>query len=320
MLVLSIIVGGSIFISLLLVILIFRFFQKTNESLKEINNSLEVYKALGSTLGGLPNIFGEVQRSLGRLEEANRQICEIGKNISSIQELLRAPKFRGKMGETLLENILSQVLPKEFVFTQYKFKSQDTVDAVIKLGERFVPVDAKFPLENFQRIQEIAAEEEKNIYRKKFIQDVKARIDEIAKKYILPDENTYDFAMMYVPAENVYYEMIIKEDLLSYALSKRVIPVSPNTFYAYLQVICLGLKGLEVERNAMQILKNLGMLSVEINKFKEEFSLLGTHLRNASNKYDEAARRMDRFQDKLENIQKKEPILPEDRQERQKII
>jgi len=275
--------------------------------------SLEAYKALSVSLGNTTDVFGQVQKSLGRLEEANRQICEIGKSISSIQDLLRAPKFRGQIGETLLENILSQVLPKEFISTQYKFKTQDTVDAIIRLGQRIVPIDAKFPLENFQKMQEFASEEEKNSFRKKFIQDVKARIDEIAKKYILPQENTYDFAMMYVPAENVYYEMIIKEDLLSFALSKKVIPVSPNTFYAYLQIICLGLKGLEVEKNAMQILKNISTLSLELNKFKDEFSLVGSHLRNASTKYDDASRRIDKFQDKLENIQKQESGLVPDK-------
>ncbi|MDD5045026.1 MAG: DNA recombination protein RmuC [Candidatus Omnitrophica bacterium] len=315
MLVLSIIVGVSVFISLLVAIFTFKFSSTVTTQLKEMSGSLEAYKSLSTSLSGATSVFGEVQKSLGRLEEANRQICELGKNISTIQELLRAPKFRGKMGETLLENILSQVLPKEFISTQYRFKTQDTVDAVIRLGTRIVPIDAKFPLENFQKLQEMTSEEEKNTYRKKFIQDVKLRIDEIAKKYILPGENTYDFAMMYVPAENVYYEIIIKEDLLSFALSKKVIPVSPNTFYAYLQVICLGLKGLEVEKNAMQILKNLSMLSIEINKFKDDFSLLGGHLRNASVKYDDAAKRMDKFQDKLENIQKKEIPLTQEKLE-----
>jgi len=324
MLILSIIVAVSVFISLLVAIFTFKFSSGVNLHLKEMSDSLEAYKSLNASLSNASGVFGEVQKSLGRLEEANRQICELGKNISTIQELLRAPKFRGKMGETLLENILSQVLPKEFIFIQYKFKTNDTVDAAIKLGTRFVPIDAKFPLENFQKIQEMISEEEKQVYRKKFIQDVKMRIDEIAKKYILPDENTYDFAMMYVPAENIYYEIIIKEDLLSFALSKKVIPVSPNTFYAYLQVICLGLKGLEVEKNAMQILKNLSMLSIEINKFQDDFSLLGGHLRNASVKYDDAAKRMDKFQDKLENIQKQELPLSgkriEEIQEKQKAI
>jgi DNA recombination protein RmuC len=228
--------------------------------------------------------------------------------MSSLQELLRAPKFRGQMGETLLENLLAQVLPRDYFQMQYRFKSADTVDAVIRLGERIVPVDAKFSLENFQKLQDATDEQEKNTYRKKFIQDVKSRIDEIALKYILPQENTYDFALMYIPAENVYYEVIIKEDIFSYSMSKKVIPVSPNTFYAYLQVICLGLKGLKIEENAKNILKTLSMLAIEINKFQDDFDTLGGHLSNASSKYAEAQKRLDRFSDKIANIQNAKQI------------
>jgi DNA recombination protein RmuC len=213
-----------------------------------------------------------------------------------------------EMGETLLENLLSQVLPKDHYHIQYRFKTSDAVDAVIKLGERLVPVDAKFSLENFQKTLDAKDEQEKNSYRRKFIQDVKNRIDEIAAKYILPQENTYDFALMYIPAENVYYEMIIKEDLFSYCMSKKVVPVSPNTFYAYLQVICLGLKGLKIEENAKVILKNLSMLSNEIGKFKEDFDCLGVHLLNASHKYEDSQKRLDRFSDKITNIQDNKSI------------
>lgn len=273
-----------------------------NQSLQESN------KNLTQNLGNAANIFGTVEEKLGRLEETNRQIYEISKDISSLQSLLRAPKFRGEIGETLLENLLSEVLPKEFFELQYRFKNSDTVDAVIKLADKLVPVDAKFPLENFQRLLVAVSQEEKQSYRKKFIGDVKSRIDEIASKYILPQEDTYDFALMYIPAENVYYEIIIKENLLSYALQKKIIPVSPNTFYAYLQIICLGLKGLKIEENAKEILKNLSGLTNEIDKLKEDFELLGSHLNNASRKYDDSHRRIDRLSDKLINIQDKKFI------------
>ncbi|MBU4345696.1 MAG: DNA recombination protein RmuC, partial [Candidatus Omnitrophica bacterium] len=146
-------------------------------------------------------------------------------------------------------------------------------------------------------------EQLKNTHRRKFIQDIKARVDEVASKYILPQENTYDFAFMYIPAENVYYEIIIKEDLLSYFVSKKVIPVSPNTFYAYLQIICLGLKGLKIEENAKVILKNLSTLSIEIGKFKDDFDTLGGHLSNARSKYEDSQKRLDRFSDRLTNMQ-----------------
>ncbi|MDO8488689.1 MAG: DNA recombination protein RmuC, partial [Candidatus Omnitrophota bacterium] len=257
-------------IGVLVIGIVLKISSQVNERLNQMNQSLqEANKIIGANLGNATSAFGNVKEQLGKLEETNKQIIAISRDISSLQELLRAPKFRGSMGETFLENLLSQVLPKEHYQVQYSFKSADTVDAVIRLGERLVPVDAKFSLENFQRMIEASDESLKESFRKKFIQDIKNRINEISAKYILPAENTYDFALMYIPAENVYYEVIIKEDIFSYSMSKKVIPVSPNTFYAYLQVICLGLRGLKVEENAKVILKSLSALSIETNKFKE---------------------------------------------------
>ncbi|MCG2713252.1 MAG: DNA recombination protein RmuC [Candidatus Omnitrophica bacterium] len=286
-----------------IVVVVLKISSQVNDRLNQMNQSLqEANKIIGQNLGNANSAFGNVKEQLGKLEETNKQIIAISKDISSLQELLRAPKFRGAMGETLLENLLSQVLPKEHYHTQYRFKSTDTVDAVICLGERLVPVDAKFSLENFQKMLDAPDEHSKEASRKKFIQDVKNRINEIAAKYILPAENTYDFALMYIPAENVYYEVIIKEDIFSYSMQKKVIPVSPNTFYAYLQVICLGLRGLKVEENAKAILKSLGALSIETNKFKEDFEILGSHLLNANSKYTDAQKRLDRVNDRLMDI------------------
>jgi len=297
---------GLIFVGLtiFIVAIVFKMSAQVNERLNQMNQSLqEAGKIIGLNLGNTTNVFGNVKEQLGRLEETNKQIVDISKDISSLQELLRAPKFRGAMGEVLLENLLSQVLPKDHYSTQYRFKSGEAVDAIIKLGERIVPVDAKFSLENFQKMLEAPDEQLKSALRKKFIQDVKNRIDEVSSKYILPQENTYDFALMYIPAENVYYEIIIKEDIFSYSLSKKVIPVSPNTIYAYLEVICLGLKGLKVEENAKKILKSLSALEIEIDKFKEEFNILGSHLSNANTKYSDSQKRLDKLSDKLINIQ-----------------
>lgn len=298
-----------LFLFLAIIGIVLKISSQVNERLNQMNQSLqEANKVIGQNLGNATSIFGDIQGKLGELKKTNEQVYEISKDISSLQELLRAPKFRGQMGETLLENLLSQVLPKEHYEMQYRFKSGDAVDAVIRLGERLVPIDAKFSLENFQKTIEAQDENLKNAFRKKFIQDIKNRVDEIAAKYILPAENTYHFAFMYIPAENVYYEIVVKEDLLSYFVSKKVIPVSPNTFYAYLQVICLGLKGMKIEENAKEILKNLSTLGIEINKFKEDFELLGTHLTNAGRKYEDGQKRLDRFSDRLINIQEAKHI------------
>jgi DNA recombination protein RmuC len=297
---------GGLFLVLAVVIVavVLKISAQVNERLNQMNQSLqESNKVIGQNLGQATSVFGQVQRQLGSLAETNKQIIDISKDISSLQELLRAPKFRGAMGETLLENLLAQVLPRENFSAQYPFKSGDTVDAVVRLGSRLVPVDAKFSLENFQKMLDAQEEQAKEQFRKKFVQDVKKRADEIASKYILPEENTYDFALMYIPAENVYYEIIIKEDIFSYSMSKKVIPVSPNTLYAYLQVICLGLKGMKIEENAKQILKSLNALSVDIGKFKDEFDVLGSHVQNAASKYQDASKRLEKFSDRLLNIQ-----------------
>ncbi len=293
-----------IFISAITLVIVLKISSQVNERLNQMTQTLqEANIIIGQNLGSATHVFGNVEEQLGRLEETNRQIYEISKDISSLQELLRAPKFRGQMGETLLENLLSQVLPKGHYEMQHRFQSADAVDAVIHLGERLVPVDAKFSLENFQKMLDTQDEALKNGFRKKFLQDVKNRVDEIAGKYILPAENTYDFALMYIPAENVYYEVIIKEDIFSYSMSKKVIPVSPNTFYAYLQVICLGLKGLKIEENAKVILKGLSALNLEMAKFKDDFDVLGRHLSEAGSKYQDSQKRLDRFSDRLNNIQ-----------------
>jgi DNA recombination protein RmuC len=287
-----------------IVVVVLKISSQVNERLNQMNQSIqEANKIIGQNLGSATSAFGNVKEQLGKLEETNKQIIAISQNISSLQELLRAPKFRGAMGESFLENLLAQVLPKEHYQAQYRFKSGDAVDAVIRLGERLVPVDAKFSLENFQKMLEGSDEQVKESFRKKFIQDIKNRINEISVKYILPAENTYDFALMYIPAENVYYEVIIKEDIFSYSMSKKVIPVSPNTFYAYLQVICLGLRGLKVEENAKMILKSLGALAVETDRFKEDFNVLGSHLLNANTKYADAQKRFEKVSERLINIQ-----------------
>jgi len=283
-----------------------------NEFNQQLNNNVKLlqdtHKTVGERLDNATKIFGDVATSLGQLSEANKRILEVGRDISSLQELLRAPKFRGEIGETMLENILAQVLPKDHYKLQYRFKTGDTVDAVIKLAGHLVPIDSKFSLENFKRMVETDNEAEKKSFHKKFISDVKVRIDEISTKYILPDEKTFDFALMYIMAENVYYETIIKGDFLKYSLSKKVIPVSPNTFYAYLQVICLGLRGMKIESNVQKVIASLSRLEGDLTRFREDFRLVGTHVRNASVKYEDAEKKLDRFSDKLSSVEHSKQI------------
>jgi len=273
-----------------------------NERLKENGEILErTQQNLGERLDNAARVVGSVQKSLGSLEEANRKIYEVGKDIASLQEILRAPKLRGGLGEFFLEDLLAQILPTHHFAIQHAFKSGERVDAVIKLGGSLVPVDSKFPLENFKRILEAANDDEKTRNKRQFINDVKKHVDAIAGKYILPDEGTYDFALMYIPAENVYYETIIKDgseeerNLSQYALSKRVIPVSPNSFYAYLQAIVLGLKGMKVEERAKEIIQYLSRLRGDFGKFRDDFGLLGKHLGHAQSSYQTTEKRLEQF-------------------------
>jgi len=273
-------------------------------------------------LGNTTQVVTSVKESLGRMEEANKRIFEVGKDISSLQDLLRAPTFRGEVGEFLLANLLGQILPREHFTLKHKFKNGEVVDAVIRLGNRLVPVDSKFPLENFKKMLETSGEENKQASRREFVRDVKKHIDDISDKYILPDEDTFDFALLYIPAENVYYETIIKDETVgeekgisSYALSKRVIPVSPNSFYAYLQALVLGLKGLRIEKAAEEILGNLTRLRGDLIKFKEDFEVLGRHLSNSRTRYEEAERKLDRLGEKLLTVgEKRPPEIPEEPQ------
>jgi DNA recombination protein RmuC len=258
---------------------------------------------VNTRLDNAVRVIREVSATMGELSKASQQIYEVGKDIASLQQILRAPKLRGVIGEFFLGNLLDQVVPENYEL-QHRFRSGETVDAVIRLGPKLVPIDAKFPLENFQRLS-AAGDSERKALRKRFITDVEKHVDAISKKYILPDEGTYDFALMYIPAENVYYETIIKdepdeENLSAYAVSRRVIPVSPNSLYAYLQAIVFGLRGLQIEKRAEEILSHLGRLQGDFGKFRDDFDTVGTHLKNAHNKYDDALKRLSQLEGKLE--------------------
>ncbi len=265
---------------------------------------------VGTRLDTAAKVIQDVQNKLGELGKATQEIKELGQSVSKLEEMLKAPKLRGGLGELLLEDLLKQVLPSNAYDFQYRFKNGQTVDAVIRTAGGMVPVDSKFPLENFRKFLEAKVDQERRTAARLFKSDVKKHVDAIAQKYILPDEGTFDFALMYVPAENIYYETIIKDDesdedasIYSYASAKHVVPVSPNTFYAHLRVIALGLKGLQIERSAKEIFQHLHRLGTELNKFSELFETLGTQLSNAKNNYDKADKQLSAFADKLKSVE-----------------
>ncbi|NTW65487.1 MAG: DNA recombination protein RmuC [Nitrospirae bacterium] len=294
---------------------------QVNTRLGQVTDQLQKSTGdLNTRLDNAAKVVSEVSKGLGGLSEATKKVFEVGKDIASLQEILRSPKLRGGLGELFLGDLLAQILPPAHFTLQHRFKSGEAVDAVIRLGQNLVPVDAKFPLENFRRVIEVSSEEERKAAKRKFLADVKKHVDAISGKYILPDEGTFDFALMYIPAENVYYELIIKDEamdsdkgLLNYSFAKRVIPVSPNSFYAYLQTILLGLKGLHIEERAQEILTNLARLSGDFRKFREEFDTVGKHITNTKSRYDDADKRLEKFSDKLESLSGTSPAIEETR-------
>jgi DNA recombination protein RmuC len=277
--------------------------QSINQQIQNMNAQFQ------KTTGNIGTTLGDVKKDLGKMEEVTREVLEKAKSISGLEGLLRAPKFRGGFGELFLGDLLAQILPPAHFKLQYKFKSGEMVDAIVRIGNNIVPIDSKFPLENFKKYLAEENTKEKEELRKKFNVDVKKHTDAICEKYILPDEGTYDFALMYIPAENIYYETILKDEsfgeersIFSYAMKKRVLPVSPNSFFAYLQVIVLGLKGLQIEKSAQYIFQSLARLQGDLGRFKNDFQVLGSHLTNAKSKFDDAEKRLDRFSGKLELV------------------
>jgi DNA recombination protein RmuC len=268
----------------------------------------EVPKALAQGSAAQASLLSDVRERLGALSEATRRLETMGATVTEVQQLLQVPKLRGTIGEMWLEELLRQILPASHYEMQHVFKSGERVDAALLLGDRLVAVDAKFPLEACQRMLAVdGAEAERE--RRAFARSLKDRIDEIADKYIRPDEGTYDFALMYIPAENVYYEAVLRAEdpadaksVLGHAMRRRVIPVSPHTFYAYLLVILHGLKGMQVERQAREIQERLGGLRQQFDAFWAAFETVGAHLANAQKKFEESERLAGRVQDRFEQI------------------
>ncbi|HBG26311.1 MAG: hypothetical protein A2Y10_01880 [Planctomycetes bacterium GWF2_41_51] len=249
----------------------------------------------------------KVNNQLGQLQGTGQRIIELSSDLKSLQQILASPKLRGNLGEWSLGNILASVLPAESFSLQYSFRDGKKVDGLVQMPKYSVPIDAKFPLSNFEKLQQTNGDGDRLRARKDFLKDVRIHIDKISTSYIKPDEGTLDFAIMFLPAENVYYEAMVKnsDDGLSvqdYALERKVFPVSPNLLYIYLMTIVMGLHGMQIEKQAAEIRQNLKTLNNSFGDFISMWDTLGTHLRNAQCKHDEGQKKLDRFVMQLEQI------------------
>ena len=269
----------------------------------DVDRRLEAMTStLDRRLEGTAQTAGDIQRRLGELGRANEEILARANDLKRLEQALRPPKARGGLGELLLENLLRDRLPPDAFQPQYTFRGGERVDAVIKVDRRLVPVDAKFPLDNFERLADAETDEHRALAEKAFARDLKNHVDAIASKYIRPDEGTFDFALMYLPSEAVYYELACGKTgaLLTYAHEKRVVPVSPTTLTAQLQVIALGLRGMQIEQRAQEVMAYCAQLEQDFGRFRDDFQVVGKHLGHAQSKYGEAERRLGRFESKLE--------------------
>ena len=294
----------NILIVSLLVMLILFILIALNKINCTLNQKLsEVRSDVAQHLNTSQTTLSGISENLTELKNTSEKIQETGKDIQSLQDILKPPKLRGEIGQIFLENILSQVLPQNHFQTQYRFQNGNIVDAIIKLKDsRLLCIDSKFPLNSLKEFLPNGKNSDET--PPQFIRDVKKHIDDISNKYILPKEGTLDFALMYIPAENVYYEIILRDDkITNYARDKKIIPVSPISLYSYLSTILIGLKGVEVEKNARQILEELSELKNKISSFISEFNIVGTHLNNAKSKYDSSRELVSVISDQLKNIE-----------------
>lgn len=288
--------------------------QKQNEAIRDLERRLtdlmssqlkEIRGSVDNTSEAMNKQISSFTRETVQIKQEMKEVQTAMKGISSFQEFFRSPKVRGQWGEASLEHILREYFSKDSFETQYLFESGEQVDAVLKLpNKKLVPIDAKFSFENFRKMVSAETDDKKAEFRKSFIQDTKKRIEEISSKYILPSENTVDFAVMYIPAEAVYYEinMLSEVDLGSYARSKKVVLTSPNTIFLALQAIEHWFKDVQISRKTQSILKRLTRVQIDGKKLMDDFKKMGSHLRNALSSYNKSEKRIDLFNERVENL------------------
>lgn len=268
---------------------------------------LSHFTASHSLLNERTTTFERTARELaghfGKLQEAQQQLARSSEEILDFQKMLRAPSARGGFGEVLLEALLSDFLPADRYALQYTFTSGERADAILKLSDgHIVAVDAKFPLAAYEPLVRAQDEEERRTAERLFIQDVKQRAKEVSTKYIAEADRTLPFAFMYVPSEGVFYELMRRPELWDSVKRLGVFPVSPNSFLPYVYTILVGLRGLRVQEEARTILTTLATLQKDFGRVGEEFTKVGGHLQQATNRHGDAQKVFDRLRGRVEAL------------------
>lgn len=278
--------------------------QQDSQSLTMLNQNLQgmqdrldkVSNGLNERLDGAARAMGNVQKELGVMQE-------IGRNMQALQDFLKSPKLRGNIGEEVLRQMLDQYFPHHLYDMQYKFKNGQMVDAIVKTDNGIIPIDSKFPMENYQRMANTDSEDDRSLFLREFMKDVKKHVNDIAKKYILPDEGTVDFAVMYVPSESVYYEIIRNDiDINAHGLERKVLFVSPNSFYYFLRVLMMGMQEKKMAEAAKEIVKAVRGIQKDSERFAGSLGVLNTHISNAGSALDRVQSEYGKLAVKIEHI------------------
>ncbi len=289
---------------LILVLSAYLFTRSLRAELTELRSSLDKTTTNVSTslLDTTRDITSRLERAsfvIGELKKEAGAFSEVSRSMKSLQDYLQSPKLRGNIGEMVLKDLISQIFPVSSYELQHTFKSGNIVDAVIKTDAGLLPIDSKFPMENFQKLRSTSVKDEVESLRRAFARDIKTHITAISKKYILPQENTLDFALMYIPSESVFYEVASDQSLMDFARESRVYPVSPNTLYAALQTILLSFEGKKIESRAKEVFKLMRGIQKDFSKTTDTMATLGGHLTNAYNKFSDVQSQFNQIGQKL---------------------
>jgi DNA recombination protein RmuC len=261
---------------------------------------------LATQAGTTHRTLSDLSRQLGSLSEQSQRIGELARDIGSLQDLLRAPKARGGFGELLLERLLHDALPATAYEIQHTYRDGSRVDAIVRYAGRIVPIDAKFPNETWNALAKAADDADRRTKKRAFLQQVRRHIDAVGR-YVSPADGTIDFAVMYIPSESVYYDLVLRDeegepDLRAYCAERKVIPASPNTLLAYLQVVALGVRGLAMQERTRELQQGVSAVRREFERFVELHDQLGRHLENATKKFDETDRALSRASSAIETL------------------